>query len=134
MLPLLLSLTLVMGGVQSPGLDGHGWGRDKLPTRFELVWDLLLQLNAHKCVGPNGIPPRVLKSWPVTVRPLSVINKHLGNLCKLMWKPANVPIFKDTKADLGNYRSISLTLCLVKLWRKLGWKLSRKRLERQHSC
>lgn len=57
MLPLLLPLTL---GVWSPGLDGHGWGNDELPADFELVWDLLLQLNAPKSMGPSGIPPRVL--------------------------------------------------------------------------
>lgn len=34
-------------GVQSPGLDDHGWGSDKLLADFEVVWDLLLQLNAH---------------------------------------------------------------------------------------
>lgn len=56
---------LVMGGVQSPGLDGHGWGSDELLADFELVWDLLLQLNTPKSMGPSGIPPRVLKSWPM---------------------------------------------------------------------
>lgn len=45
------------------GWDGHGWRSDELPAGFELVWDLLLQLNAHNSVGPNGIPPRALKSW-----------------------------------------------------------------------
>lgn len=51
MLPLLLSLTLVMGGVQSPGLDGHGGGSDELLADFELVQDLLLQLNTCKSMG-----------------------------------------------------------------------------------
>lgn len=51
MLPLLLSLTLVIGGVQSPALDGHGWGSDELLADFELVQDFLLQLNTCKSMG-----------------------------------------------------------------------------------
>jgi len=50
---------------QSPGLGDCSSGGDKLTADFELVGDFLLQLNPHKSMGPNGIHPRVLKSWPV---------------------------------------------------------------------
>ena len=45
----------------SPVLEDHNWGNAKLPADPELVPDLLLQLDAHKSMGPNGIHPRVLK-------------------------------------------------------------------------
>ncbi|KAK4807141.1 hypothetical protein QYF61_018482, partial [Mycteria americana] len=43
---------------QSPVLEHHDWGHDKLPADSELVRDLLLQLDAHKSMGPDGIHPR----------------------------------------------------------------------------
>ena len=49
------------GDPQSPVLEDCDWRDNKLPDNSELVQDLLLQLDAHKSVGPNEIHPRVLK-------------------------------------------------------------------------
>lgn len=46
---------------QSPGLEDQDCGSDEVPTGFELVQELLLQLNAHKTTGPDEIQPRLLK-------------------------------------------------------------------------
>ncbi|PKU36241.1 rna-directed dna polymerase from mobile element hypothetical protein [Limosa lapponica baueri] len=88
---------------------------DKLPFGFELVWDLLLQLNAHKSMGPNGIHPRVLKELAdVILRSLSLFYQWSSESCELSvdWRQANViPIFrKGKKEDPRNYRPVSLTL------------------------
>lgn len=46
---------------QSLVLEDCGWEDDKLPADRELVQDLLLLLDVHKALGPDGIHPRVLK-------------------------------------------------------------------------
>ncbi|KAK4810800.1 hypothetical protein QYF61_008773 [Mycteria americana] len=88
---------------RSPGLEGCDWGSDKLPADFELAWDLLLQLNAHKSMGPDGIHPRVLKELAdVIARPLSVIYQRSWESGEVPvdWKLANViPIFKKGQRD-----------------------------------
>lgn len=45
----------------SPDLEDHDCGNKKFPANLELVWGLLLHLDEHKSMGPNGINPRVLK-------------------------------------------------------------------------
>ena len=59
---------------QSPGLENHDCGNDKLPINPKLVQDLLLQLDPCELMGPNQIHLRVLKELAdVIVRPLSTI-------------------------------------------------------------
>lgn len=61
-------------------MENCHWGSEKFPVDLELVWDLLLQLNALKSMGPDVIHPRILKEFAhVITRPFSVINS-LGNL------------------------------------------------------
>ncbi|KAK4811903.1 hypothetical protein QYF61_017427, partial [Mycteria americana] len=98
----------------SPRLEDHDWGSDKVPDDFELVQDLLLQLNAHKTMGPDEIQPRLLKELAdVIVRPLTVIYQQSWEPGEVLvnWKLANIiPIFKKGKKDdPGNYRPVSLT-------------------------
>ncbi|KAK4807129.1 hypothetical protein QYF61_018470 [Mycteria americana] len=95
---------------QSPVLEHHDWGNDKLPADSELVRDLLLQLDAHKSMGPDGIHPRSLAN--VIAGPLSIIFQQSWESGEVPvdWKLANVPIFKKgKKEDPGNYRPVSLT-------------------------
>ncbi|KAK4819559.1 hypothetical protein QYF61_007070 [Mycteria americana] len=90
------------------------WGSEKFPADFELVQYLLLQLNANKSMGPNGIHPRVLKELAdVIVRPLSFIYQlswESGEV-PVDWKLANaIPVFKKgKKEDPANYKPVSLT-------------------------
>lgn len=57
---------------QSPVLEDCYWGDDKLPE--DPVQDLLLQLDAHKTMGPDGIHSWVLKELAnVTTELLSII-------------------------------------------------------------
>lgn len=44
-----------------PELEGHDCEYDKLPGNSKLVWDLLLQLDLRKSLGPGGIHLRTLK-------------------------------------------------------------------------
>ncbi|KFV48709.1 RNA-directed DNA polymerase from mobile element jockey, partial [Gavia stellata] len=79
----------------------------------ELIRDLLLQLDLHKSVGPDGIHPRVLKELAdVIAGPLSIVFHHSWESGEVPvdWKLAHVPIFKNgKKEDPGNYRPVSLT-------------------------
>ena len=73
-----LSSTLIMGP-ETPELEDFDWGNDKLPDDSELVWDLMLQLNAHKFMTPTGIHPRVLKELADVIwRPLNYFSMVLG--------------------------------------------------------
>ncbi|GAB0180701.1 mitochondrial enolase superfamily member 1 [Grus japonensis] len=80
-----------------------------------MVSDLLHHLDTHKCMGPDGIHPRVLRELgEVLIEPLSIIYQQswLTREVPVIWKLANVtPIHKKGwKEDLGNYRPVSLTL------------------------
>lgn len=46
-----------------PGLVDHEWRTDKLLVDTELVQDFVLQLNAHKSVGPVGFTLGYLQNW-----------------------------------------------------------------------
>ncbi|KFU98815.1 hypothetical protein N340_11879, partial [Tauraco erythrolophus] len=80
----------------------------------ERVKDLLLRLDAHKSMGPDGIHPRVLRELAdVIAKPLSFIfgQSWLTGEVPLDWRLADVtPIYKKgRKEDPGNYRPVSLT-------------------------
>ncbi|GAB0179367.1 mitochondrial enolase superfamily member 1 [Grus japonensis] len=99
-------------------------GDDKLPADLELVLDLLLQMEAQKSMGPDGIHPRVLKELvDVIVGPLSIIFQQTWESGEVPvdWKLANVvPIFKKgKKEDPGNYRPVSLTSVPGKIMEKV---------------
>ncbi|KFV00566.1 hypothetical protein N340_11793, partial [Tauraco erythrolophus] len=80
----------------------------------ERVKDLLLRLDVHKSMGPDGIHPRVLRELAgVIAKPLSIIfgQSWLTGEVPLDWRLADVtPIYKKgRKEDPGNYRPVSLT-------------------------
>ncbi|KAK4807096.1 hypothetical protein QYF61_018437 [Mycteria americana] len=105
--------------LQSPLLEDRDWGSDKLAVDLELVRDLLLQLNAHKSMGPDGIHPRVLKELAdVIARPLA---SWESREVPVDWKLANViPIFKKgKKEDPGNHRPVSHTSVPGKIMEKI---------------
>ncbi|KFW65450.1 hypothetical protein AS28_10562, partial [Pygoscelis adeliae] len=80
----------------------------------EAVNDLLRHLDAHKCMGPDGIHPRVLRELAEELtKLLSIIYQQswLTGEVPDDWRLANVtPIYKNgRKEDPGNYRPVSLT-------------------------
>ncbi|KAJ7427603.1 hypothetical protein WISP_05587 [Willisornis vidua] len=72
-------------GSQCPELEDHDCENEPLPVNPEIVWDLLLQLDPYKSIGPDGIHPRILKDvTDVITEPLSVI-------FELFWDSREVP-------------------------------------------
>lgn len=55
-------------GSQHAKQEDHGCDSDKLPVDPELWWDLLLQLDPCKSMGPDGIHLRILKELVDTQR------------------------------------------------------------------
>ena len=92
----------------------------------ETVRKLLLYLDCHRSMGPDGLHPRVLKKLAgVTAEPLSTIYQRfwLSGEVPEDWGLADVtPIYKKgCKEDLENYRPVSLTFVPGKLWSKSSW-------------
>ncbi|KAK4817255.1 hypothetical protein QYF61_005468 [Mycteria americana] len=112
-------------GTQPPELEDSDGDQNGAPIiQGEMVSDLLHHLGTHKSMGPDEIPPRVLKELAdVLTKPLSIIYQQswLTGEVPADWKLANVtPIFrKGWKEDLGNYRPVSLTLVLGKLMEQM---------------
>ena len=85
---------------------------------------ILSQLNANKAQGPDGIHGKVLKNCAASLAyPLSIIFKisyNAGYIPK-EWKVANVvPIHKKgSKEDVENYRPISLTCLVMKVFERI---------------
>ena len=81
---------------------------------------LLLNLQANKAPGPDGITPRILKETAAEIAPiLSIIFQRSLDTCQLPsdWKLANVsPIYKKgERTKPSNYRPVSLTSVCCKL-------------------
>ncbi|TRZ23211.1 hypothetical protein HGM15179_003912 [Zosterops borbonicus] len=98
-------------------LEDQGCGNDQLMVNPETGWDLLLQLNLNKTMGPDGIHPRILKEVAdVTAKPLSMISERSWESAEVSayWKLVKVfPVFKKSqKVKHGNYSPVSLTLVL----------------------
>ncbi|KAJ7395474.1 RNA-directed DNA polymerase from mobile element jockey [Pitangus sulphuratus] len=109
------------GGSQCPELEGHDCENDQFP-----VDPLPLQLNPYQSMGPDKAEPRILKELAdVIAKPFSMIfewSQESGEV-PADWKLENIiSVFKKGKEqDHGNYRPISPTSVLGKLWRRLFW-------------
>ncbi|XP_054053995.1 lymphocyte function-associated antigen 3 isoform X1 [Rissa tridactyla] len=102
-------------GVQLLGLEDKNGEQDNPPViQEEVVNDLLMHLDTHKSMGPDGIHPKVLRELAGELtKPLSIIYQQSWSTGEVSddWRVANVtPIYKKgRKEDPGNYRPVSLT-------------------------
>ncbi|KAJ7404875.1 hypothetical protein BTVI_70826 [Pitangus sulphuratus] len=88
----------------------------------EEVSDLLSHLDPHKFMGPDGNHPRVMRELVEELaKPLSINSPGSVGRSQMIGKLANVtPIHKKGwKADLGNYRPVSLTSVPVKIMEQI---------------
>ena len=88
------------------------------------VRKLLSNINSNKAQGPDGIHGKILKNCAVGLAfPLTCIFKSSYNSGYIPdeWKLANVvPIFKKgDKANVENYRPISLTCLVMKVFERI---------------
>ncbi|KFV84302.1 RNA-directed DNA polymerase from mobile element jockey, partial [Struthio camelus australis] len=98
------------------------------------VRDLLSKLAIHKSMGPDGMPPRVLRELAdVIARPLSIIFERSWRSGEVPedWKKASVtPVFKKgKKEEPGNSRPVSLTSMPGKVMEQLLLEVITKHLE-----
>jgi len=102
-------------GTLHPDLEVQDATQNTPPViQVETVRELLLHVDCHKSMGPDGLHPRVLRELAgVIAEPLSTIYQHswLPGEVPEDWRLADVtPIYKKgCKEDWGNYRPFSLT-------------------------
>ena len=87
---------------------------------------LLLKLDQSKSVGPDGIHPKLLANLAKNdefVSAITLLFKNIYNSGEMpsIWKKANVTALhkKGSKCDPSNYRPISLTCILCKVYEKI---------------
>ncbi|RMC18017.1 hypothetical protein DUI87_04893 [Hirundo rustica rustica] len=95
-------------------IDGANEQNGPLIVQEEAVRELLRCLDTHKCMGPDGIHPRVMRELADELaEPLSIIYQQswLTGEVPDDWELANVtPIHKKGgREDPSNYRPVSLT-------------------------
>ena len=82
------------------------------------------EVNPNKAAGPDGIHGKILKNCAVSLAyPLSVIFRvsYNSGMIPKDWKLANVvPVYKKgSKTSVENYRPISLTSLVMKIFEKI---------------
>ncbi|PKU41254.1 rna-directed dna polymerase from mobile element jockey-like [Limosa lapponica baueri] len=112
-------------GVQPPELEDKDGEQNNPPViQEEVINDLLLHLDTHKSMGPDGIHPRVLRELAGELtKPPSIIYQQSWSTGEVPddWRVPNVtPIYKKGwKEDLGNYRPVSLTSVPAKITERI---------------
>jgi hypothetical protein len=98
-----------------------------IPTDPKEIEAIIQQFDSSKSVGPNSIPPKILKLIaPHISSPISnICNKSFNSgifpdLLKL--SKVNPTHKKDSKLDISNYRPISLLSNINKIIEKLVFK------------
>ena len=97
-----------------------------LHITFDMVQDVLKKVDKNKSMGPDNIHPKVLAVLSGNTNFVEAVQK-LFNKCfssgeiPKIWKTANVMALhkKGSKMDCANYRPISLTCILCKIYEKI---------------
>lgn len=105
-----------------------------LPIDFELVQDLLLQMDTHKSMKPDGIRSGKLRRLAnLIVRMLLVIYPWSWESRKVSFGrklPNIIPTLqKDKKEGPGNYKAVSLTSVPDKVTEKIILRVNEKHLK-----
>ena len=92
--------------------------------RCTRIYNILHKLNVNKAMGPDGIHGKVLKHCATSISyPLSILFNlsYTTGKIPLEWKLANVvPVHKKgCKSNVENYRPISLTCIVMKVYEKV---------------
>jgi len=103
----------------------EAWRKEDLPlVEEDRVRDRFSKLDTPKCMGPDGMHPRVLRELgDVIAEPLSIIFERswMAGEVPEDWRKANVTLIckKGKKEDPGNYRPVSLTSVPGKMMEQL---------------
>ena len=94
-----------------------------VPITSEIVKEILLKLDQSKSMGPDGIHPKLLATLAknnnfVNAITLLFQKSYSSKTMPSVWKTANVIALhkKGSKTDPSNYRPISLTCILCKVY------------------
>ena len=97
-----------------------------IAINFDDVKKELLKLNIFKSTGPDGVHPKLLKSLANDISFVTALTKLFSKcsetgILPVIWKTASVvPLFKKgSKSDPLNYRPVSLTCVLCKVYEQL---------------
>lgn len=105
-------------------IDFNNDSNNDIDFNFRRIRKLLKNINVNKSAGPDEIPGRVLKNCASSLAyPLALIFKTSYNTGQIPndWKFANVvPVHKKgSKVSVENYRPISLTSLVMKIFEKI---------------
>ena len=114
---------------QSRNISGRTCNKD-MPTindLFEMVSKLLAGLNEYKSMGPDRMPPKLLKTLSADTEFVYAVAQLMFKCIECeeipsMWKLAYIiPVHKKKGSylDADNYRGISLTCILSKIYEKI---------------
>ena len=97
---------------------------DDVAFSVDDVVKLLLAVNPYKSMGPDELHPVLLRELAHQIAPIVhlLFRRTLDTgMVPHQWKMAHItPIFKKgKKSDPGNYRPVSLTSCLCKIFERL---------------
>ena len=107
---------------------GIDWSNDQNTNDISFsvheIEKLLAEINPNKACGPDGVHGRILKNCAKSLAlPLSIIfeTSYNSGLLPAEWKSADiVPIHKKgSKDDVENYRPVSLTCLVMKIFERL---------------
>ena len=108
---------MIEGDIQTPTMD-------TIIVTAETVEEAIKELSAHTAPGPDKFPATVLKKFGKTLAPVMAdlwqSSLSTGSIPEIFKKQSIVPIFKKgNRSDPANYRPVSLTSQLIKVFERV---------------